>query len=56
MVSICELGVSGGQVIPIQGAASMQVHNVVPGNNQVRVRGSIGWDTDLNVRLHFLVG
>jgi hypothetical protein len=56
MVSICEIGVSGGQVVPFQGAASMEVHNVVPGNNEVRVRGFIGWETDLNVRLHFLVG
>jgi hypothetical protein len=56
MVSICEVGVFGGQVRPFQGAASMEVHNVVPGTNEVRVRGFIGWETDLNVRLHFLVG
>jgi hypothetical protein len=56
MVSICEVGLIGGQVRPFQGAASMEVHNVVPGNNEVRVRGFIGWETDLNVRLHFLVG
>jgi len=56
MVSICEVGLVGGQVVPFQGAASMEVHNVVPGNNEVRVRGFIGWETDVNVRLHFLVG
>lgn len=56
MVSICETGIVGGQVVPFQGAASMEVHNIVPGNNEVRVRGFIGWETDLNVRLHFLVG
>jgi len=55
MVSICEIGLIGGQVTPFQGAASMQVHNVVPGNNNVRVRGFIGWDTDLDVRLSFFV-
>lgn len=56
MVSICEVGLIGGQVRPFQGAASMEVHNVVPGTNEVRVRGFIGWETDVNVRLHFLVG
>jgi hypothetical protein len=56
MVSICEVGLIGGHVVPFQGAASMEVHNVVPGNNEVRIRGFIGWETDINARLHFLVG
>lgn len=55
-VSICELGVFGGQVRPHQGLASMEVHNVVPHDDGiVIVRGYIGWDTDLNVRLSVFV-
>jgi len=49
LVSICELTRPGDQ--PFQGAASMQIHNVVPEQNAVRVRGFIGFDSDLKVRL-----
>jgi hypothetical protein len=56
LVSITEMGVFGGQLLPFQGAASMEVHNIVPHNNGVvRVRGFIGWDTDVNVRLNILL-
>jgi hypothetical protein len=55
-VSISELGVFGGQVKPFQGAASMEVHNVVPHDNGVViVRGFIGWERDLNFRLSVFV-
>jgi hypothetical protein len=55
-VSACELGVFGGQVKPFQGLASMEVHNVVPHDDGiVIVRGYIGWDTDINVRLNVFV-
>jgi hypothetical protein len=53
-VSISEIGDIGGQVIPFQGAASLSVDNVVPGPGNVIVRGSIGWDSDINVRLFVL--
>jgi len=56
VASICELGVFGSQVLPFMGLASMTVDNVVPNSNgTVTVRGSIGWESDLNCRLHFLV-
>jgi hypothetical protein len=56
MVSICELGVFGGQVKPFQGAASMEVHNVTPHDDGLLiVRGAIGWDSDINVRLNIFV-
>jgi hypothetical protein len=55
-VSACELGVFGGQVKPFQGAASIEVHNVVPHDDGiVIVRGYIGWETDINVRLSVFV-
>ena len=55
-VSISEVGVFGGQWKPFQGAASCEVHNVVPHDNGiVIVRGFIGWDRDINVRLSVLV-
>jgi hypothetical protein len=49
LASICELTSDG---TPFQGAASMEVHNVVPEQGRVRVRGFIGWDSDLRARLH----
>jgi hypothetical protein len=56
VASITEVGIFGGQIVPFQGAASMEVHNVVPHNNGiVIVRGYIGWDSDINVRLNFLI-
>ena len=55
-VSISEIGVIGGSWTPFMGAASMQVHNVVPHDNGiVIVRGYIGWDSNINVRLSVLV-
>jgi hypothetical protein len=55
-VSISEVGVFGGQWKPFQGAASCEVHNVVPHDDGiVIVRGFIGWDRDINVRLSVLV-
>ena len=55
-VSICELGMFGGQLKPFQGAASMEVHNVVPHDDGiVIIRGFIGWNVDLNARLSVFV-
>jgi hypothetical protein len=56
MVSITEIGLIGGVLKPFQGAASMSVDNIVPDQGVVRVRGSIGWGSDLNARLSFLIG
>jgi hypothetical protein len=54
--SISEIGVFGGQWKPFQGAASCEVHNIVPQDDGiVVVRGFIGWDRDINVRLSILV-
>ena len=56
MVSISEIGVFDGQWKPFQGLASMVVHNVVPHDDgTVIVRGEIGWDSDINVRLSVFV-
>ncbi len=55
-VSISEIGVFGGQWKPFMGLASCEVHNVVPHDDGiVTVRGHIGWDRDVNVRLSVLV-
>ncbi|MDQ0914703.1 hypothetical protein QFZ78_000963 [Paenibacillus sp. V4I5] len=55
-VSICEIGLFNGRVLPFQGAASMEVHNVVPHDDGiVIVRGFIGWPSNLSVRLSVLV-
>lgn len=55
-VSISEIGVFGGQWKPFMGLASCQVHNVVPHDDGiVIVRGHIGWERDINVRLSVLV-
>jgi hypothetical protein len=55
-VSISEVGVFGGQWKPFQGAASCEVHNVVPHDDGiVIVRGFIGFDRDINVRLSVMV-
>jgi hypothetical protein len=53
-VSISEIGDINGQVVPFQGAASLSIDNVVPGPQNVIVRGSIGWDSDIDVRLFVL--
>jgi hypothetical protein len=53
-VSISEIGVINGQLVPFQGAATLSVDNVVPGPQNVIVRGNIGWDSDINVRLFVL--
>ncbi len=50
LASICEVTVPDGR--PFQGLASMQVHNVVPEDGAVRVRGFIGWDSNIRARLH----
>jgi hypothetical protein len=55
-VSISEIGVFGGEWKPFMGLASMEVHNVVPHDDgTVIVRGHIGWDRDVNVRLSVFV-
>lgn len=55
-VSISEIGLFGDEWKPFMGAASMEIHNVVPHDDGiVTVRGSIGWDHDINVRLSVLV-
>jgi hypothetical protein len=56
LASITEVGVFGADVLPFIGLATMSVDNVVPHNDgTLIVRGGIGWDTDLNARLHILV-
>lgn len=49
--SICEIDNNGN---PFQGAASCVVHNIVPEPNKARIRGEIGWDTDVRVRLNVM--
>jgi hypothetical protein len=48
--------------VPFQGAASMEVHNVVPMNarpgevgGRIRVRGFIGFDRNLRFKVSFMV-
>lgn len=54
--SITEVGIIGGQVKPFQGAASMEIKNVVPHDDGiVIVRGMIHWDSDLNYRISVVV-
>jgi len=55
-VSISEIGVFDGRWKPFMGLASAEVHNVVPHDDGiVIVRGYIGWDSDINVRLSVFV-
>ena len=55
-VSISEIGLFGDRWMPFMGAASCEIHNVVPHDDGiVIVRGSIGHDRDINVRLSVLV-
>lgn len=55
-VSISEIGLFDGEWKPFMGSASMEVHNVVPHDDGiVIVRGNIGFDHDVNVRLSVLV-
>lgn len=55
-VSISEVGFFDDRWWPFMGAASCEIHNVVPHDDGiVIVRGSIGWDHDINVRLSVLV-
>jgi hypothetical protein len=49
------LTIEVGVVKPFQGAASIEIHNVVPREGRIIVRGFIGWDTDIPVRLHVFV-
>ena len=51
MVSMAELSRSS----PFVGDAVMTVHGVAPGNDVVRVKGEVSWDSDLSTRLYFLV-
>ncbi len=53
LVSICEIAGPGGD--PFQGQASMEVHNVVPENGRVRVRGFIHHDSNVRARLNVFV-
>jgi hypothetical protein len=48
LASITEVDAAGN---PFLGLASITIDNVSPGNGFVYLRGSIGWDTDLNVRI-----
>ncbi len=52
--SISEVGVINGQLTPFQGAASLSIDDVVPGPENVIVRGNIGWETDITVRISIL--
>jgi hypothetical protein len=58
-VSLSEITAShpGGPLdTPFLGDAVMRVDNVVPSNgDQVIVRGEVVWNTDLNVRVMFIV-
>lgn len=55
-VSISEIQLVDGVWKPMQAHASAEVHNVVPHDNGiVIVRGYIGWERDINVRLSVLV-
>jgi hypothetical protein len=53
-VSISEIGEINGQLTPFQGAASLSIDDVVAGPGNVIVRGNIGWDSDIQVRLSLL--
>ncbi|MFJ8440704.1 hypothetical protein [Kitasatospora griseola] len=52
MASMTEVN-SNGQ--PFVGDATTTVHNVAPGNGNVRLRGEVGWSSDLSVRVYLLV-
>ena len=54
LASISETTIINGQLTPFQGAASCTIDNVVPGPGNVIVRGSIGWETDITVRISIL--
>lgn len=54
--SISEIGMIQGKMKPFQGAAGMEIHNVVPHDSGiVIVRGVIGWDKNLNARISLVV-
>ena len=53
-VSICEVGNIRSEVRPHMGQATLMVHNVVPEDDRVRVRGYIDWDDPIDVRLSFI--
>jgi hypothetical protein len=51
-----------GNNVPFQGAASMEIHNVVPMDarpgevgGRIRVRGFIGFDRDLRFKVSFMI-
>ncbi|MFF9213256.1 MULTISPECIES: hypothetical protein [unclassified Streptomyces] len=52
-VSITEVSTEDTNAVPIQGAASCRVDNVVPEAGRLRVRGEIGWNRDLPCRLYW---
>ncbi|WP_237167625.1 hypothetical protein [Mycobacteroides chelonae] len=52
MVSTSEVN---AQDVPFQGNAVCQVHNVVPDNGGVRVRGFIDFGVDIRVQLAVFV-
>ncbi|MCX4750495.1 hypothetical protein OG455_34145 [Kitasatospora sp. NBC_01287] len=53
MVSMTEL--ANGSNLPFVGDATLTVHNVAPGNGTVQLRGEVDWDSDLSVRVSFLI-
>jgi hypothetical protein len=59
MASITEVNNNN---VPFQGAATMQIHNVVPQNQRtgevggrIRVRGFIGWENNLRFKVSFII-
>jgi hypothetical protein len=54
MVSLAE--VTSVNHVPFLGLASLAVYNIIPMTGQVRMRISIGWQTDILVRIAILVG
>jgi hypothetical protein len=54
LASICEL-MTDGTLRPLQGNASMSIDNIVPGDQNVIIRGSVGWGSDILVRVSIFV-
>ncbi|WP_336205233.1 hypothetical protein [Nonomuraea sp. LPB2021202275-12-8] len=53
--SLTELGVVGSQVVPISGSAHMVLYNVTPSTNAIVVKGDIGWEAELMIRINFII-
>jgi hypothetical protein len=49
--SVCEI-LNG---IPVLGAASIALDNIVPDIDKIHVRGNVGWTSDLRVRFSFMI-